>query len=177
MKGASKAPWSSHRVNQPLDDMTRPVLQSTSVDLIDTMTIAYVMVCASRGIGLEYVPQLAAGPDALVFAIVRNKKGSTHLTTAAANLKNSHIVDADVVDHASQERAANQMAVATAGNPALTPIQGRSGARHGQALQLKDEGFTLTSGLVGTADTIAIGESDATAFTIETPTQSIQAQL
>ncbi len=45
----------------------------------------------------------AAGPDALVFAIVRNKKGSTHLTTAAANLKNSHIVDADVVDHASQE--------------------------------------------------------------------------
>lgn len=45
----------------------------------------------------------ATRPDTVVFAIVRNKKGSFHLAAAVANLKNVHVFEADVVDHASLE--------------------------------------------------------------------------
>lgn len=48
-------------------------------------------------------PVKAARPDTVVFAIVRNKKGSFHLAATIANLKNVHVFEADVVDHASLE--------------------------------------------------------------------------
>ncbi|EIW57033.1 NAD-P-binding protein [Trametes versicolor FP-101664 SS1] len=79
------------------------------------MTTSYAVVGASRGIGLEYVRQLAGRPDTVVFAIVRNAKGSTHLAAAIANLKNVHVVEADIVDHASLERAAEEVAAVTGG--------------------------------------------------------------
>ncbi|RPD58582.1 NAD-P-binding protein [Lentinus tigrinus ALCF2SS1-6] len=76
---------------------------------------SYAVIGASRGIGLAYVRQLATRPDTTVFAIVRNASASTHLTKATAGLKNVHVVEADIADYASVERAAKQVAKVTGG--------------------------------------------------------------
>ncbi|PIL30285.1 hypothetical protein GSI_07465 [Ganoderma sinense ZZ0214-1] len=76
---------------------------------------SYAVIGASRGIGLEYVRQLASRSDTVVFAVVRNPAGSTHLNAAAAGLKNVHIVPGDVVDYDSLERAAKQVSEVTGG--------------------------------------------------------------
>ncbi|PIL26448.1 hypothetical protein GSI_12206 [Ganoderma sinense ZZ0214-1] len=76
---------------------------------------SYAVVGASRGIGLEYVRQLAGRPDAVVFAVVRNPESSTHLKDVAANLKNVHIVAGDVADYNTLEKAAKQISEITSG--------------------------------------------------------------
>ena len=45
----------------------------------------------------------AVRPEAVVFAIVRGPKGSTHLNALAASLKNIHIIPGDVVDYSTLE--------------------------------------------------------------------------
>ncbi|KAM5539647.1 hypothetical protein V8D89_006756 [Ganoderma adspersum] len=75
----------------------------------------YAVVGASRGIGLEYVRQLASRSDTVVFAIVRNPAGSTHLQAAATSLKNVHIIAGDVANYSTLERAAKQVAEVTGG--------------------------------------------------------------
>ncbi len=63
------------------------------------MSSTFCFLCA-----YVLIPSAQAGrPDTVVFAIVRNAKGSTHLAAAVANLKNVHVVEADIVDHASLE--------------------------------------------------------------------------
>ena len=83
---------------------------------------SFVVVGASRGIGLEYIRQLvsptspffdlvtyaartyqAKRPDAVVFALVRNPAKSSHLNSAVATLKNVHVFAADVTDYRSLE--------------------------------------------------------------------------
>ncbi|KAM5539648.1 hypothetical protein V8D89_006757 [Ganoderma adspersum] len=76
---------------------------------------SYAVLGASRGIGLEYVLQLARRSDAVVFAIVRNPEGSTYLQPAVASLKNVHIFSGDVADYSTLERAANQVSEITGG--------------------------------------------------------------
>ncbi|PIL30305.1 hypothetical protein GSI_07488 [Ganoderma sinense ZZ0214-1] len=70
---------------------------------------SYAVIGASRGIGLEYVRQLASRSDMVVFAVVRNPEGSTHLNAVAASFKNIHIILEDVVDYNSLESLANDM--------------------------------------------------------------------
>ncbi|KAI0373559.1 NAD-P-binding protein [Pilatotrama ljubarskyi] len=79
------------------------------------MAVFYAVVGASRGIGLEYVRQLAGRADAVVFAVVRNKASSKHLTVTAAGLGNVHIVEGDVVDARSISRAAEEIASISGG--------------------------------------------------------------
>ncbi|KAI0742373.1 hypothetical protein C8Q80DRAFT_1273059 [Daedaleopsis nitida] len=55
----------------------------------------YAIIGASRGIGLEFVRQLAARPDTTVFAVVRNASTSTHLNAAVKDLQNVHILEGD----------------------------------------------------------------------------------
>ncbi|KAH9916582.1 NAD-P-binding protein [Epithele typhae] len=73
--------------------------------------VSYAIVGASRGIGLEYVRQLAARPDAVVFPVVRNAANSRYLQEAVAGLSNVHILEAEVTDYpslqASPQRAAS----------------------------------------------------------------------
>ncbi|KAM5539649.1 hypothetical protein V8D89_006758 [Ganoderma adspersum] len=76
---------------------------------------SYVVVGASRGIGLEYIRQLARRSDAIVFAIVRNPEGSAHLQAATANLKNVHTIAGDVADYTTLEYAANKVSEITGG--------------------------------------------------------------
>ncbi|PIL33320.1 hypothetical protein GSI_04771 [Ganoderma sinense ZZ0214-1] len=76
---------------------------------------SYAVVGASRGIGLEYVRQLASRPDAVVFAIVRNPERSSHLKAVAASLQNVHIIAGDVADYSTLEKAAKQVSEITNG--------------------------------------------------------------
>ncbi|KAI0753731.1 NAD-P-binding protein [Fomes fomentarius] len=76
---------------------------------------SYAVIGASRGLGLEFIRQLANRPNATVFAVVRNARTSTHLTSVAEGSKNVHIVEADVVDYKSLERAAKQISEITGG--------------------------------------------------------------
>ncbi|KAI0820522.1 NAD-P-binding protein [Trametes gibbosa] len=76
----------------------------------------YAVVGASRGIGLEFVRQLAArGPDTEVFAIVRDAN-APHLKHVAQSHRNVHIVPGDVVDHRSLQHAAEDIAALTGGS-------------------------------------------------------------
>ncbi|KAI0674057.1 NAD-P-binding protein [Trametes maxima] len=79
------------------------------------MTIFYAIAGASRGIGLEFVRQLAAKKNTVVFAIVRSKQNSTHLVAVAASLKNVHVVEGDVGDHKSIARAAAEISSLSGG--------------------------------------------------------------
>ncbi|TFK84088.1 NAD-P-binding protein [Polyporus arcularius HHB13444] len=76
---------------------------------------SYAVIGASRGIGLEYVRQLAAKPDTIVFAVVRNASKSTHLQAVVKDAKNIHVVEADVADYPSLQRAAERVAEVTGG--------------------------------------------------------------
>ncbi|KAI0696857.1 NAD-P-binding protein [Cerioporus squamosus] len=76
---------------------------------------SYAVIGASRGIGLEYVRQLAAKPGSTVFAVVRSAAKSTHLQATVKSLKNVHVLEADVADYASMEKAAKQVADVTGG--------------------------------------------------------------
>ncbi|KAI0761785.1 NAD-P-binding protein [Trametes elegans] len=75
---------------------------------------SYAVVGASRGIGLELVRQLAAKQSTVVFAIARNT-GAPHLQRVAANHKNVHIVQGDIVDHHSIQSAAERVAELSGG--------------------------------------------------------------
>ncbi|KAI0646056.1 NAD-P-binding protein [Trametes meyenii] len=79
------------------------------------MAVFYAIAGASRGIGLEFVRQLAARKDAVVLAIVRSKQNSTHLTTVAASFKNVYVVEGDVGDHISIARAAAEISSLSGG--------------------------------------------------------------
>ncbi|RPD54459.1 NAD-P-binding protein [Lentinus tigrinus ALCF2SS1-6] len=57
--------------------------------------MSYAIIGASRGIGLEYVRQLATQPHTTVFAIVRSAAKSTTLEAATRGLHNVHILQAD----------------------------------------------------------------------------------
>ncbi|KAI0349485.1 NAD-P-binding protein [Trametes cingulata] len=61
---------------------------------------SYAVVGASRGIGLEFVRQLASRPDTTVYAVVRNAK-SPYVLPIAEQHKNVHIIEGDIVDHRS----------------------------------------------------------------------------
>ncbi|KAH9916606.1 NAD(P)-binding protein [Epithele typhae] len=71
---------------------------------------SYAIVGASRGIGLEYVRQLAGRPDTVVFPIVRNSVSSTYLQSFVSENTNVHILEADVGD------AANALSEITGGS-------------------------------------------------------------
>ncbi|KAI8993815.1 NAD-P-binding protein [Trametes punicea] len=79
------------------------------------MVTTYAIIGASRGIGLEFVRQLSRRKDTTVFAVVRNKQKSVHLASAVAGLNNVHVIEGDVVDYSSMERAAKEVASITGG--------------------------------------------------------------
>ncbi|KAI0776591.1 NAD-P-binding protein [Trametes elegans] len=75
---------------------------------------SYAVVGASRGIGLEFVRQLAAKADSEVFAVVRDV-GSSLLKPLTDQHKNLLIIQGDVADHRSLERAAKEIVAVTGG--------------------------------------------------------------
>ncbi|KAI0372392.1 NAD-P-binding protein [Pilatotrama ljubarskyi] len=75
---------------------------------------SYAVIGASRGIGLEFVRQLASRPATTVFALVRNTN-SPLLQSFAAEHRNVHVIEGDVVDHRSLSRAAEAVAAISEG--------------------------------------------------------------
>ncbi|KAI0640960.1 NAD-P-binding protein [Trametes meyenii] len=76
---------------------------------------SFAVIGASRGIGLEYVRQLAIRPDSLVFAVARSATAPLLLSLAETH-KNVHVIGGDVVDHRSLERAAVEIAKLSGGS-------------------------------------------------------------
>ncbi|OBZ66478.1 hypothetical protein A0H81_13612 [Grifola frondosa] len=77
---------------------------------------SYAVIGASRGIGLEYVRQLAGVPQNIVFALVRNRSKAIDLAVIAESSKNLYVVEGDVADAASIEVAAGQIAKINGGS-------------------------------------------------------------
>ncbi|KAI0819436.1 NAD-P-binding protein [Trametes gibbosa] len=75
---------------------------------------SYAIIGASRGIGLEFIHQIAKKSDAMVFAVARDVNAPL-LKRFAAEYKNVHIVQGDVVDHRSMARAAEEIAALSGG--------------------------------------------------------------
>jgi len=78
---------------------------------------SYVVTGASRGIGLELVRQLSSDPKNTIFALVRNKAGSTDLQELAHTNgnQNVHIVEADISDYKTIKSAAEEVSKLSGG--------------------------------------------------------------
>ncbi|KAI0655702.1 NAD-P-binding protein [Cubamyces menziesii] len=75
---------------------------------------SFAVIGASRGIGLEFVRQLATKSESQVFAIVRDPKAS-YLQPVLEGHKNVHVIQADVIDPHSCERAAEAIGTLSGG--------------------------------------------------------------
>ncbi|CCM00548.1 uncharacterized protein FIBRA_02582 [Fibroporia radiculosa] len=73
---------------------------------------SYAVVGASRGIGLE----IAMNPVNVVFALVRDKSNSPHISTLASSHVNVFVVEADAIDHRALTAAAAEAAKVTGGS-------------------------------------------------------------
>jgi NAD(P)-dependent dehydrogenase (short-subunit alcohol dehydrogenase family) len=76
---------------------------------------SYAITGAARGLGLEWVTQLANRPSTTVFAIVRNTSTAKDLTAFAADHPNVHIIQADVSKPAEVIKAAEVVSRITGG--------------------------------------------------------------
>ncbi|TFY65907.1 hypothetical protein EVG20_g5179 [Dentipellis fragilis] len=125
---------------------------------------SYVITGANRGIGLAFVRQLSAKPDNVVIALVRNVGTVDELKSL--NRSNVHILQADIGDLASLQRAAAETAKITGGsldvlinNAAMLPNERDAlpldGYPAGQEQLLADDLVALfTVNVVGVAHTI-----------------------
>ncbi|KAI0077083.1 NAD(P)-binding protein [Panus rudis PR-1116 ss-1] len=77
--------------------------------------VSFVVTGANRGIGFEFVRQLSANPDNVVFATTRNKEQSQDLLALQAQHKNLHILVADITDVAALKAAAQEVGKVTGG--------------------------------------------------------------
>lgn len=75
---------------------------------------SYAITGASKGIGLEFVRQLAANTSNTVLAIVRNPK-SSDISELASKYPNVHVVNGDVTDPKSILEAASTASTITGG--------------------------------------------------------------
>ncbi|KLO12360.1 NAD-binding protein [Schizopora paradoxa] len=67
---------------------------------------SYAITGTSRGIGLAFIKELGSNPENTVFAMARNVSGATELNALAEKYKNVHIVETDIDDLKSIQKAA-----------------------------------------------------------------------
>ncbi|KZT66781.1 NAD(P)-binding protein [Daedalea quercina L-15889] len=78
---------------------------------------SFALIGAARGVGLELVRQLSANADNTVIVTVRNIEKSTHIRELQQSRNgNIHIVEADVIDQHTMDRAAAEAAKVTGGS-------------------------------------------------------------
>ncbi|KAI0030299.1 hypothetical protein K488DRAFT_54524 [Vararia minispora EC-137] len=76
---------------------------------------SWAITGAARGIGLEFVRQLALDKEDLVFAMVRNKERATHLIPIAEANQNVLVLEADATDYEALKAAASRVSEVTGG--------------------------------------------------------------
>ncbi|KAG9097960.1 hypothetical protein FS749_005022 [Ceratobasidium sp. UAMH 11750] len=82
----------------------------------ENMPLSYLVTGASKGIGLEFVNQLSAAPDTIVFGLVRNLDTSVKLRDLQNQRKNVHIVTADITNVQELDDAVKQVSSVTGGS-------------------------------------------------------------
>lgn len=68
----------------------------------------YVIIGASKGIGLEIVTQLASRPSTIIYAGVRSPKSATQLNNLSNSNPNVRIISTDLSDTSSFVSAAEE---------------------------------------------------------------------
>ncbi|CAE6467357.1 unnamed protein product [Rhizoctonia solani] len=79
------------------------------------MPVSYAITGASRGLGYEFVNQLSANPDNIVFALARNPDSANKLRDLQAERKNVHIVKMDITNLQEIKDAAKYVSETTGG--------------------------------------------------------------
>lgn len=112
---------------------TNPSLRYTfnSISILNQRMSSYAITGASKGIGREFVRQLAADSANTVLAIVRDPK-STDISDLASKYSNVHIIKGDVTDPKSILEAATAAAAITDGK--LDVLIHNSNAVHGASM-------------------------------------------
>ncbi|KAL4886213.1 NAD(P)-binding protein [Aspergillus karnatakaensis] len=75
---------------------------------------SYVVTGASRGLGYEFIRQIAADPSNIAIGLVRNKAAADE-KAKAQGLTNAHFVEAQYTDLASLKKAAEEVKALTGG--------------------------------------------------------------
>ncbi|KAK3714721.1 hypothetical protein LTR37_007701 [Vermiconidia calcicola] len=76
---------------------------------------SWVIVGASRGIGLEYVQQLSNDPNKIVVATIRSQASAGPLNQLAAERKNIHVILTDISSPPKLQLAAEEVSNITGG--------------------------------------------------------------
>lgn len=79
------------------------------------MSVSYAITGSNRGIGFEFVNQLSANPNNIIFAFVRNPGAATKLHDLRAKRKSIHIVKLDITSIKDLNEAAKYVASVTGG--------------------------------------------------------------
>ncbi|KAK7680206.1 hypothetical protein QCA50_016715 [Cerrena zonata] len=77
--------------------------------------VSWLITGSNRGIGLEFVRQLSADPNNIVFAVTRNKSTSTDLLELESQLNNVFVLQADITDVPGLRNAAQEVEKITDG--------------------------------------------------------------
>lgn len=80
------------------------------------MSISYVITGANKGLGLEFVNQLSAVPDTIIFAFARNLELATELKKLKAERDNIHLLQVDITNLQDLANAADYVAKVTGGS-------------------------------------------------------------
>ncbi|KAF8606034.1 putative short-chain dehydrogenase [Ceratobasidium sp. AG-I] len=80
------------------------------------MSLSYVITGANKGIGLEFVNQLSALPDTIVFAFARNLELATKLKELKAERDNVHLLQVDITNLEDLTKAAEYVSKVTGGS-------------------------------------------------------------
>ncbi|QDS76880.1 hypothetical protein FKW77_003716 [Venturia effusa] len=75
---------------------------------------SYLVTGASRGLGYAFIKTLASDTSNTIFGLVRNKD-ATLARLQNDNLADIHIIEADIVDYASLQKAAEEVSKVTGG--------------------------------------------------------------
>ncbi|KAL5478782.1 hypothetical protein ACEPAI_2059 [Sanghuangporus weigelae] len=127
--------------------------------------VSYVVIGASRGIGLGFVQSLSSDPENIVFASVRNKSTATQLQDFVNSEANNHtnvvVLEADLNDYKSLKTAAKEVSSATQGKLDVLISNGALHERGRWTMDSYPDEETLENDLLSFFKTNVVGTTHA----------------